>query len=226
MSLGDSEPLAERDRFKTYPPSAPEGWDHAPPRTTRHGLIFASGSEPQSTWDEKSAVTIYIIRKQFPRLTRFPHSRVKLQSREMLTVPRSIVNRIIKNPATDRVENVLVGDRAHNLIQFFATRVHHDFEQEMNLSELDRDYRRRYESNFVCEDGRMPWGLLRGSLLFREHRALGWRRRVKCRQHLVGDVGGMHDFPAIREDPTPELQCVWSHGASPTAGVPFRPKAE
>jgi hypothetical protein len=79
--------------------------------------------------------------------------RVKLETAEMLTVPRSIVNRIIRNPATERVDNVLFGDRAHNLIQFFAHRVHADFEREMNLSDLDRDYRRRYEATFICEDG-------------------------------------------------------------------------
>lgn len=79
--------------------------------------------------------------------------RIHLQSSEILTVPRAIVNDIIKNPVTARVDNILEGYRAHNLVQFFASKTHTEFEREMALGDLDRDYRNRWPSNFICEDG-------------------------------------------------------------------------
>ncbi len=80
-------------------------------------------------------------------------TRVVLRSAEMLTVPRAIVNKIIRNPKTERVDNLLVGDRAHNLVQFYASREHANFEDEMQLSDLDRNYRSRYDAKYICEDG-------------------------------------------------------------------------
>jgi hypothetical protein len=79
--------------------------------------------------------------------------RVKLMSKEIITVPRYVVNDIIRNPATGRVDNILEGYRAHNLIQFFASKTHAEFEREMALDDLDKDYRNLWPPKFICEDG-------------------------------------------------------------------------
>ena len=149
--------------------------------------------------------------------------RVKLQSREMITVPRSIVNQIIKNRATDRVDNVLIGDRAHNLIQFFASRVHHNFEQEMNLSELDRDYRRRYESKYVCEDGhrvRSQGEMIIDNWLFR-HRVFHAVEPILPHLHNL-----IPDFMVYNADEQPVFIEYWGMQGDPAYDEKTRLKYE
>jgi len=78
-------------------------------------------------------------------------ARVERVSKSLHEVPLSSVANIIQ--VGGNFTWVLYGDKAENLIQYFAHQYDTKVQQGKNLNEIEEDYRKRYPKNYICEDG-------------------------------------------------------------------------
>jgi hypothetical protein len=84
----------------------------------------------------------------------FPHQvEVELCSQERIAVPKGRITKIVTNPATLRVYNKLVGDKAQELLQYFAGGYSRQHEAGIAMDNLEQDFRRKYPKEFHCSDG-------------------------------------------------------------------------
>jgi len=79
--------------------------------------------------------------------------RVKLRSHERIAVPRANIHRLVTDPESLRVRNILTAQFAHDLLQFFAAGYTVRQEQGTQMNAIEEDYRRRFPRDFHCTDG-------------------------------------------------------------------------
>jgi hypothetical protein len=79
--------------------------------------------------------------------------RVRLCSRERITVPRANIGRFVTSPETLRVRNKIFGTPADELLQYFAGGYSRGVEAGRQMDGIEEDFRRRYPRQFHCSDG-------------------------------------------------------------------------
>ena len=146
----DNETFSDCIRLNVFGSNKP--WPMAVKRGDLCFLYHLGSHTLLALWEAASYGALSLVPTAFQGHYRY-QARVILVSLEMIEVPRAVLNDIIRNSATGRADNVLEGYRAHNLIQFFAAKTHAEFEREMALDDLDRDYRNRWPPQYICEDG-------------------------------------------------------------------------
>ncbi|MGC8830689.1 MAG: hypothetical protein ACP5TE_13030 [Verrucomicrobiia bacterium] len=85
---------------------------------------------------------------------RYPFQvRIEQCSKERISVPRYNIEHIVTNPDTGRVNNILKGDLAQNLIQFFAGGYTFSRISGEKLADIEEDIRQKYPRKYHCTDG-------------------------------------------------------------------------
>lgn len=79
--------------------------------------------------------------------------RVKQSSRERVAVPRGNIERIVTDPSTGRVRNILFGNQAQELLDYFAGGYARDRRVGNEMDRLEEDFRQRYPKEIHCADG-------------------------------------------------------------------------
>ncbi len=79
--------------------------------------------------------------------------KVELCSKERLGVPRFNIEQLVRDPDTGRARNVLYGDKAQDLIQFFASDVTWKYLRGEQSTVAEDDYRMRFPRRYHCVDG-------------------------------------------------------------------------
>jgi hypothetical protein len=106
------------------------------------------------------------------------------------TVPASAIGNIIRNDE-GRVRNILSGDRAHNLIQYFAHGAHEKYVEDAHLDHAEADYRKRFPAEYTSEDGhlvRSKAEMIIDDWLFRHRIPHAYEPIVHCAdQRLIPD---------------------------------------
>lgn len=77
--------------------------------------------------------------------------RVQRISKSLQRVPLNRVQNLIQ--VRGKYSWKLYGDKAQNLIQYFAHQYDTEVKRGRKLNEIEQDYRDRYPAQFVCEDG-------------------------------------------------------------------------
>ena len=106
------------------------------------------------------------------------------------TVPASAVGGIVRNE-DGYVRNILFGDRAHNLIQYFAHGAHEKYVDDVQLDHAEADYRKRFPAEYTSEDGhsvRSKAEMIIDDWLYRHHIPHAYEPIVHCAdQRLIPD---------------------------------------
>jgi len=106
------------------------------------------------------------------------------------TVPASAVGGIVRNE-DGYVRNILFGDRAHNLIQYFAHGAHEKYVDDIQLDHAEADYRKRFPAEYTSEDGhsvRSKAEMIIDDWLYRHHIPHAYEPIVHCAdQRLIPD---------------------------------------
>jgi hypothetical protein len=79
--------------------------------------------------------------------------RVELCSKERLGVPRFNIEQFVRDPDTGRARNILYGDPAQSLIQYFASDVTWKYLRGEASKTAEDDYRMRFPRQYHCVDG-------------------------------------------------------------------------
>jgi hypothetical protein len=77
--------------------------------------------------------------------------RVELISKTFQSVPLYSVMSIIQ--VQGNITWKLYGDKAHNLLQYFASKYSSEVTSGIKLNELEEDYRKRHPTEYMCDDG-------------------------------------------------------------------------
>ena len=77
--------------------------------------------------------------------------KISQYSKVLMTVPRYALIWILGRGI--RVGQILTGYKAQNLLQYFPHECVSEKELGINLDEAEVDYRKRYPTTFICEDG-------------------------------------------------------------------------
>jgi len=78
--------------------------------------------------------------------------RVKLNSIEHMSIPKYNIRDIVCDE-TGRVKELILGQKAHQLLEYFSCRWIKVDETGIKMHEVDEDYRRKYPRDFHCSDG-------------------------------------------------------------------------
>jgi len=84
----------------------------------------------------------------------FPYQvRVKLVSKEKIVIPRNNLGKYVTDPDSHRVLHKIYGDRAQELLQYFAGGYTAKIEAGNQAALYEEDYRLKYPRQYHCIDG-------------------------------------------------------------------------
>jgi hypothetical protein len=114
--------------------------------------------------------------------------RVELVSKTLNAVPLFSVKRLIQIGGNYTWK--LYGDKAQNLIQYFASKYSEEVLFGVQLKKIEEDYRLRYPAKFICEDGHRVRSLSEKTIddwLFRNRIPHAYEPVVPVPEQLIPD---------------------------------------
>jgi|ERR1017187_2926288 hypothetical protein len=137
----------------------------------------------------------------------FPNQvKVHQCSRERIAVPQVNIERIVTDPSTGRVRNILFGDQAQKLLDYFAGGYAFGRTAGSEMDKLEEDFRRRYPKEFHCSGGidvRSKGELLIAEWLSAQRVYYDYERLANVPEHLVPD------FTVYANDGHPVFMELW-----------------